>query len=264
MGIQDRDYYREALNKKNKADTYTNKPFDFTAQSHCNSFRNPKKTNLKYLLFPVFALGILWYAANELLDTKNHIKPTAIAMVPQWLKTISQPESQQPMNLMPGGITLQADRQGHYRGTALINNVAMPFLIDTGATQTVIPEKMATAAGLAFGSMIQTNTAGGQVYDRLTRIDSLKIGTIEIRNIDAGINQHLQEVLIGMNTLKYFRMTQDKNTLTLVAYQEGATRIMAASQAITTPVSLKKESWKKVVLCDEQKRCKTRYSQDHS
>lgn len=264
MGIQDRDYYREALNKKDKADTYWNKTSGCTAQSHRNSIRNPKRTNLKYLLFPVFAFGLLWYGANELLDNRNNLKPSAIAMVPQWLKTMTQPKSQIPMNLMPGGITLQADRQGHYRGTALINNVAMPFLIDTGATNTVIPEKMATAAGLSFGKVIQTNTAGGPIYDRLTHINSLKIGGVEIRNIEAGINQHLQEVLIGMNTLKYFRMTQDQNTLTLVAYQDSTTKIMANSEVITTPAPHIKESWKKAVLCDELKRCQTSYSQDHS
>jgi len=264
LGLQDRDYYREALKKANKENKYKNEQSVFTAQAHRIFFKKSAKMNLKYLLFPVFTLGILWYGANVLLDSNNNIKPSYIAMVPPWLKIISQPENQAPMNLMPGGISLQADQQGHYRGTALINNVAMPFLIDTGATQTAIPEKMATAAGLSFGKVIQTNTAGGTTYDRLTRINSLKIGNVEIKNIEASINQNLQEVLIGMNTLKYFRMTQDRNALTLVAYQEGTTKIMTDSQVLITPVPHIKESWKKVVLCDEQKRCKTKYSQDHS
>ena len=65
------------------------------------------------------------------------------------------------------------------------------------------------------------STANGQVNNPSTFIDSLKLGNIEIKNIDASImiNPGLDvRVLIGMNTLKYFRMVQDKNRLTLTAY----------------------------------------------
>ena len=47
----------------------------------------------EYLLFTVFTLGILWYLTNQLSGNKKHIKQTAIVMVSQWIKTISQPES---------------------------------------------------------------------------------------------------------------------------------------------------------------------------
>ena len=44
----------------------------------------------------------------------------------------------------------------------------------------------------------------------------LKLGNAEIKHLDASINQHLSEVLIGMNTLKYFHITQNADTLTLL------------------------------------------------
>jgi len=68
---------------------------------------------------------------------------------------------------------LQADPGGHYRGVVLINNVPMPFIIDTGATYTSIPENMANTASLSFGKTILTNTANGQVNNQLTFINSL-------------------------------------------------------------------------------------------
>ena len=45
-------------------------------------------------------------------------------------------------------------------------------------SRTSIPAKMALAVGLPLGSAVQTNTAGGQVVDHLTHINSLKIGSI--------------------------------------------------------------------------------------
>jgi len=150
----------------------------------------------------------------------------------------------------------------------------MPFMIDTGATRTSIPAKMAVAADLPFGSTIQTSTGGGQVIDRLTRITSLKIGNAEIRNLDANINQYLDEVLIGMNTLKYFNMTQSGDTLTLLANNPLGNNAVSApaldqannsipTEALTADKPIKKSvTVKKSMTCDEHKVCKTTYS-DH-
>jgi len=113
------------------------------------------------------------------------------------------------------GFSIQADSSGHYRGTVLINNVPMPFLIDTGATSIVVPTSMAYSARLPLGKAVQASTANGFASNRLTRINSLKIGNIEIKNLDALATIRLDEVLIGMTYLKLFHMTQDRNVLTL-------------------------------------------------
>lgn len=114
-----------------------------------------------------------------------------------------------------GGITLRADDSGHFRGKLSINGTELPFLIDTGATLTVIPMKFALQARLPFGRQVDTATAGGRTFDKLTAIDSLRIGNAELRNIEAVLNQHLSEILLGMNTLRFFKMTQSGDTLTL-------------------------------------------------
>jgi aspartyl protease family protein len=190
MGLQDRDYYRD----RNKT----------PRQSPNLTPKKPPSNNRRiiYLLYPLITLSGLWYGADTFLSKTNE---TVIL------------QNQNPSETLQGGVVLKADRQGHFRGTVLINNVPMPFLIDTGATKTSIPEKMAVTANLPFGNEIKSNTAGGQVTDHLTRINNLKIGGAEIINLNANINQYLDEVLIGMNTLKYFHMTQNGDTLTLLA-----------------------------------------------
>jgi aspartyl protease family protein len=261
MGIQDRDYYRNRHRK-----SYS--PIKF----------GKRNTDKKYLITPILTLALLWYGAGAILgkiQNKLSVKPVPAL------------STNNPSDLIPGGIILKADRQGHFRGTVLVNNVSMPFMIDTGATTTTIPANMAVEAGLPVGRSIQSNTAGGKVLEHLTRIGSLKIGNAEIRNLDASINQHLAEVLIGMNTLKYFHMTQDGNTLTLVTYNEPEEGIVEPEEEIAeaeyrpepppqqktarqfnyeTPEETAisdypaKTTWKKSVTCDGHNNCKTIYS----
>jgi len=153
-----------------------------------------RSKGLRYLLFPLMTLSGLWYGADVLLAKING------AAV---------------QDIVPGGFVLQKDRQGHFRGIATLNDIPVTFLIDTGATVTTIPAKIAVAAKLKSGFEIKTQTAGGIVTGNMVVIDSLKIGGVEITNLYAGINNHIDEVLIGMNTLKFFDMTQSGDTLTL-------------------------------------------------
>jgi aspartyl protease family protein len=240
MGIQDRDYYRGRYRNTSPSST------------------QGISSGLKYLVFPALTLAALWYGSDVILDriksgkTINPIRKTSEIKLPYFT---------------PGGITMKTDRQGHFRGTVLVNNMPMPFLIDTGATKTVIPVKMAIAAGLPFGRAVQSSTAGGKVVDRITRINTLKIGNAEIRDLDANINEHLDEVLIGMNTLRYFHMTQNGDTLTLVANDPQVQRIADAqtgtfdSFPMRRPIK-KPTVVKKNIICDERQVCKTTYS-DH-
>jgi len=247
MGLKDRDYYRDRYN-----------------DSSASNGRRKRGAGLKYLLLPALTLAALWYGSDALLGMLHD--PDALLTRIKSGKPINPIRKTSEIKLPyfpPSGISLKTDRQGHFRGTVLVNGVPMPFLIDTGATKTVIPVKMATAAGLPFGPAVQTNTAGGKIVDRLTRINTLKIGNAEIRNLDADINEHLDEVLIGMNTLKYFRMTQSGDTLTLEANDPQVRRMQEIAavgsfprqQSIKKPVIVKKS-----VVCDERQVCKTIYS----
>lgn len=256
------------------------KPYNTGQRHHCLPKRPAQnRTGLKYLLYPVMVLFVLWYGADAWLSLLKGKSPNSQV----WQKQAAL-DKQPAVELIPGGVMLRADQNGQFRGTALINDVAVPFLIDTGATQTAIPASLAGAAGLKYGRTVQNHTAGGIVTDHMTRIDHLKIGNAEIKNLQATINQHLQEVLIGMNTLKYFRMTQAGNTLTLVASSDPveiaeiekdltpeAPPVQAVqnmdfrrpedSDAAVAEDKRPKTNWKKSVSCDSQQHCKTVYGE---
>ena len=113
-------------------------------------------------------------------------------------------------------VPLERNRYGHYVVTGTINEHEVDFLLDTGATEVVIPEDTANAIGLKKGRRGQAMTAKGPITVRDTRIDTLVIGGIRLHDIDASINPHMTgAILLGMSALSQVEFTQSGNTLTL-------------------------------------------------
>jgi len=114
-------------------------------------------------------------------------------------------------------IVLQRNRYGHYVLDGKINDQTVTFLLDTGASDVSIPADLARRLGLKRGRSQQYQTANGVITGYLTKIDSLKLGEIELRNVRASINpqEHGDRLLLGMSVLKNVDFSQRGNTLTL-------------------------------------------------
>jgi len=225
--------------------------------------KSKKSNSLKYLTLPFLALAILYFGLEFYVTAKQKLselnkQKQVVAIKPKVITppiTIKQPKS------AIGIVTLTADAYGHFRGKVLINNVSMPFLIDTGATKTVIPEKMALEAKLPLGKKVETNTAGGKVFAYQTQIDTFNIQGVQINKLNAQVNPYLHEVLIGMNTLKYFNMTLNGPHLTLVTNGFQTTSVVAVEPA-TKEVKVEKKPSViiKRKVCDKNNICRTVFS----
>lgn len=114
-------------------------------------------------------------------------------------------------------IILKRNRQGHYLFNGQINGQTVTFLVDTGATVTSIPSELGDRLGLRRGQRYGVLTASGTSYAYSTRIESLKLGEIEFRNIEASLNPGMQmnEILLGMNVLKHLELIQRGDVLIL-------------------------------------------------
>ena len=114
-------------------------------------------------------------------------------------------------------VVLQANRQHHYVVNGLINGRDVVFLLDTGATDVVIPQLIAEKIGLKAGRKNFAKTANGSVTVYSTQLDSITIGEIELNNIKASINpaMDIEAVLLGMSALRQIEFTQRGNTLIL-------------------------------------------------
>jgi len=207
------------------------------------------------LVLCYFALEFYVSAQTQLAELAKQQAAQAKEIIPS--VQVKAPEIKKPSNSSRSIITLTADAQGHFRGEVLINNIAMPFLIDTGATRTVIPEKMAAMAHLPIGKKVETNTAGGKVFAYQTEINTFMIQGVQIEKLSAQINPHLHEVLVGMNTLKYFNMTLKGTHLTLVSNGQHA---VIANQTEEVIVEQKPAVIIKRKQCDKNNVCRTVYS----
>lgn len=115
-------------------------------------------------------------------------------------------------------IKLVSNRQGHFVVSGLINDAPGVFMLDTGATDVVIPAELASYYNLSpLGKQIGL-TANGHVEIEKTNIDKLSIGAINLYNVRASINPGMhksQPILLGMSAIKRFDLTTQDNTLTL-------------------------------------------------
>ena len=117
-------------------------------------------------------------------------------------------------------VQLIRNHYGHYVTPGKINNEAVIFLLDTGATRISIPANIAKRLGLKKGYPQKVSTANGTVEVYSTKLASVKIGAIEIPDLSASINPHMDgdNNLLGMNMLKKLEMIQRGKILTLRQY----------------------------------------------
>ena len=129
-----------------------------------------------------------------------------------------------PTSLIENGViavTLKQDRQGHYTVRGLINDSPIDFLVDTGATEVVIPAGLAERLNLERGRAKRASTANGPVTVYQTNLTRLSIADLHFDNVSGVINPGMNgtAVLLGMSVLKHLELTQTGNTLVLKRQQ---------------------------------------------
>jgi aspartyl protease family protein len=98
---------------------------------------------------------------------------------------------------------------GHFHLDAEANGAPVRFLVDTGASATVLTEADAERSGidtlaLTFDRPVQT--ANGVAYYARTTLDSLAIGPYRLSSVPVGVmpDSSLGTSLLGMNTIDRF------------------------------------------------------------
>ncbi len=115
-------------------------------------------------------------------------------------------------------ITLQADGQGHFMTQGQINGGTVRFLVDTGATMIALPASDATRLGINYraGKPGYVNTANGRAPVYLVKLNTVKLGDIELNQVDALIQEAgLPFALLGMSFLNRTEMRREGMQMTL-------------------------------------------------
>jgi aspartyl protease family protein len=115
-------------------------------------------------------------------------------------------------------IVLNADSRGHFMTPGAINGRSVSFMLDTGATTVAMSAADATRIGLDFqkGTPVRMNTANGVAAGYRLRLDSVRVGDVEVRDIEAIVSeQPMPYVLLGNSFIGRFSMRRDAEQMVL-------------------------------------------------
>jgi aspartyl protease family protein len=116
-------------------------------------------------------------------------------------------------------VTLGADQNGHFVTMGSINGGSVRFLVDTGATLVALPAAEARRLGIDYlrGQRGQVQTANGVAVGYRVKLDTVRIGNIEVNGVDAVVSEGdtMGVTLLGMSFLNRMEMKRDGESMTL-------------------------------------------------
>lgn len=109
---------------------------------------------------------------------------------------------------------IDANRQGHFIAQFRMNGKPVEAMVDTGATIVAISKSTARRLGISVSSrdfIYPVQTANGTTKVARAMIDTIEIGGIRVRNVEAAVleDKLLSGTLLGMsflNQLKSFKV----------------------------------------------------------
>jgi clan AA aspartic protease (TIGR02281 family) len=94
----------------------------------------------------------------------------------------------------------------------LNNAVSAPFLIDTGASDVLIPESVARQLGLETGAEARTkrySTANGVVEHPVVMLRSVSLGGATVEDVPASVSDAMEVGLLGLSFFNHFTYNID-------------------------------------------------------
>jgi len=128
-----------------------------------------------------------------------------------------------PLTINDGGNTVMLEKlaNGHFGARGAVNAASVGFIIDTGASSTVLTVADAEAAGFDTSKLnynVPISTANGNATAAVVIADTVSVGTISRKRVPVFVAQRgqLEESLLGMNfigTLSGFEIRGDRMIL---------------------------------------------------
>ena len=136
-----------------------------------------------------------------------------------WDARQNNPNTAQVLSAQQGELVLLRNRAGHYVAEGEINGKRVSLLLDTGATAVALPAALARELGVRRGPPVTVQTANGAAAGYETRLDRVRVGPIEMRDVAAVVADGMEAdtVLLGMSFLKRVEFTQSGERLILRA-----------------------------------------------
>lgn len=115
-------------------------------------------------------------------------------------------------------IVLTAQSGGHFHANGTINGRSVHFLVDTGATMVSMDKYEAERLGIDYknGRRGMSRTANGDLPYYTTRLASVRIGDVQVYDVDAIVSPApMPYILLGNSFLTRFQMKRENDVMTL-------------------------------------------------
>ncbi|MGD8743902.1 MAG: TIGR02281 family clan AA aspartic protease [Granulosicoccaceae bacterium] len=117
-------------------------------------------------------------------------------------------------------VTIYRNQHNMFTAVGSINNFPVTFLVDTGASQVAMSTKDARRFGVNYqlkGKRTWVNTAAGTKTAWAVKLNKVKVGEIELRNVDGMVVDGAGPggVLLGMSFLGRLEMNNDGQAMVL-------------------------------------------------
>ena len=198
MGVEDRDWYREAQREREKQRQIdeTRGEFAGSSRQHMGAKAvSPTKTGLiPMMIFWCVVMGLLY------LGMTHYLKPRQVQV------------------LANGDLVISRSHDGHFYTTGTINGREAKFLVDTRASLVSVSEKFAQKAFIRGGVPTTFKTANGDRFGRVVDDVGVSIGPVSLTNVRVGVGisaSDENEALLGQSFLSKFDITISKNQMVL-------------------------------------------------
>ncbi len=122
----------------------------------------------------------------------------------------------------PGGsngskIVLPIGSGGHFFAQGLVNGKPIQFMLDTGATTVAIGQSDALRMGIDYqkGQAVRMGTANGVAQGWKIKLSTIKIGDVEVYDVDAIVGPDMPFALLGNSFLGRFNMNKTIDLMVL-------------------------------------------------
>jgi aspartyl protease family protein len=114
-------------------------------------------------------------------------------------------------------IVLPMSSGGHFMTNGTINGRTIQFMVDTGATTIAIGISDAQRLGIDFqkGQAVRMNTANGVAQAWRVKLNSVRVGDVEVFDVDAVVGPNMPFALLGNSFLSRFSMNRSNDIMVL-------------------------------------------------
>lgn len=106
-------------------------------------------------------------------------------------------------------------RDGHFYVPGSLNGFPLVWLIDTGASHSVVSMEVARNAGIRAGLQADFSTANGRATGAISGGNEVLLGSLRLRDVMVGMSQKLNVNLLGASALARLSVSYDGNTMTI-------------------------------------------------